>query len=111
MRLSVQPQCSPCSKFLRSCFPEQLFGNGFAACCEDAALPFPKSAPLILGCALAFESEGTAQTVKGLDTEGQSRILTTGGKAEAIIFGCGSAALRLCGERFADKDSPQRHRV
>ena len=93
MRLSVQPLCSLGSKFLRSCFPEQLFGNGFAACCEDAALPFRKSTPLILGCALAFESEGAAQTLKGLDTEGQSRILTTGGKAEASVFG---AALLRC---------------
>ncbi len=77
--------------------PEQLFVNGFAACCEDVALPFRKYGPLILGCALAFESEGGAQILKGLDPEGQSRILTTDGKAEAIVFGCGTAALRFSG--------------
>jgi hypothetical protein len=85
------------SKFLSSCFSEQLFGNGFAACCEDAALPFRKrSVPLILGCALAsFRIEGEAQILESLETEGQSRILTTGGEADAInLFGCGSAALR-----------------
>jgi len=41
-----------------------------------------------------FESEGEAQILESLDTEGQSRILTTGGEADAInLFGCGSAAL------------------
>jgi hypothetical protein len=42
-----------------------------------------------------FESKGEAQILAGVDTEGHSHILTTGGEADAIIFfGCGSAALR-----------------
>src|SRR6267142_3232775 len=90
------------SKFLSSCFSEQLFGNGFAACCEDAALPFRKSAPFDFGLRPAMISNRRAKpkswrasTRKGTATSSQQAA-----KPMRSSFGCGSTALRLSGERL-----------
>jgi hypothetical protein len=55
--------------------------NGFAARCEDVALPFRLAVVLFLG-GYAVHFEGHSPGKKGADrTEGQSHFLTTGGKA------------------------------
>jgi hypothetical protein len=58
---------------------------GFAACCEDAALPFRVEALLIWAAPSDSKaSQGAAQNQRATAaTEGQSRILTTGGEAVA----------------------------
>ena len=67
-------------------------GFGLAACCEDAALPFRNSAVIRPGYALysglvasnPLSEKGHSPEPSGQLTEGQSRILTTGGQAETV---------------------------
>jgi hypothetical protein len=113
MRFSVQRLCLLGSKFLRACFSDKGFHYGFAARCEATAMP-RRMLPLFisgyapgLGCALeTFALRGLART-KGL----AQRERTTSRRGVALashraakpspnhqLIGCGSAALRLCGE-------------
>ena len=61
---------------------------GFAARCEDVAVPFRVEALWDLGCALRFEiTPGRSPTSRGTPlAEGQSHILTTGGEAVTKSF-------------------------
>ena len=56
---------------------------GFAACCEDVAVPFRIEAPLGFGLRPPIRNHARAQPKikRGTLAEGQSRILTTGGEA------------------------------
>ena len=59
--------------------------HGFAACCEDAAMPFRVEALDDLSFALRFEScQGAAQNQKGHCGRAKP-TLTTGGKAVTIV--------------------------
>lgn len=90
--------------------PSLYFSNGFAACCEDAAMPFRRGVPFFWAVPLHdFEWEGEAQILERLGTEGHSHILTTDGEADAIFFGFGSAALRPTSAFSATLRCPQDH--